>query len=272
MQPDSSGESELCAAAKLAAGHSDAELLMSTLWHELVGGRYRIVASFTDEAHFYLVLAGAERVPTDRKRPGRRDVTVLESILSGKQQKVIAIEDGLAPSTVAVAAAQCARSMGLACTATQVPTVLFIAAHAKIHDCSNVRAQHAAFDFADEPFEVIRVRRPDSNLLVELSKSERAIADLLIDRHSNAQIARLRKRSSRTIANQLGSIYRKLKASGRTNILALLVSRWCEKQRDYRLPAPVASPDMPPPASYSRALSSIARPETHFEASFPKSQ
>ncbi len=58
---------------------------------------------------------------------------------------------------------------------------------------------------------------PDS-----LTESERAIVALVLDGRSGAEIAVLRGRSYRTIANQLAAIYRKFGVNARMELVARL--------------------------------------------------
>jgi DNA-binding CsgD family transcriptional regulator len=57
----------------------------------------------------------------------------------------------------------------------------------------------------------------------ELSDSERAVARALIAGSSNAEIARVRGTSVKTVANQLYAMYRKLGVSTREELVARLV-------------------------------------------------
>jgi len=52
-----------------------------------------------------------------------------------------------------------------------------------------------------------------------------------VERRSNEEIARARNRSERTVANQLGSIIKKLKVSSRGGVLTTLAERWCRAAR-----------------------------------------
>src|SRR4051812_22557203 len=53
-----------------------------------------------------------------------------------------------------------------------------------------------------------------------LSPSERAVCELIASGASNAEIARARKTSARTVANQLASAFRKLGVSSRFELIA----------------------------------------------------
>jgi DNA-binding NarL/FixJ family response regulator len=68
--------------------------------------------------------------------------------------------------------------------------------------------------------------RVDDNVsrapVVELSSTERDIIQLLVRGLSNAEIAQTRKRSPRTVANQLQKIYQKLGVSSRVELVSKL--------------------------------------------------
>lgn len=55
-----------------------------------------------------------------------------------------------------------------------------------------------------------------------LTEAERDVVTLLLEGRSNQEIATMRGRSYRTIANQLAAIYRKLGVASRTELIAAL--------------------------------------------------
>lgn len=57
-----------------------------------------------------------------------------------------------------------------------------------------------------------------------LTAAEREVLALLLAGRTNAEIARRRTTSVRTVANQLASLYRKLGVSGRREILARTIA------------------------------------------------
>lgn len=61
-----------------------------------------------------------------------------------------------------------------------------------------------------------------------LTASELAIAELVLQGHATAEIARARGRSVRTIANQIAAIYRKLGVKSRRELFALQRSQRAE--------------------------------------------
>lgn len=58
-----------------------------------------------------------------------------------------------------------------------------------------------------------------------LTDAERDVVELLLEGRTNQEIADLRGRSYRTIANQLAAIYRKLGVASRTELIASLDSQ-----------------------------------------------
>src|SRR5690606_22843651 len=59
----------------------------------------------------------------------------------------------------------------------------------------------------------------------ELTAAERGITQLVIEGCSNREIAKRRRVSERTVANQLASIYRKLGSEDRHELVCLLSAR-----------------------------------------------
>lgn len=79
------------------------------------------------------------------------------------------------------------------------------------------------FEHAGESLVVISVPTPTP--AHALTDAEHEVARDAIDGLSNAEIARRRGRSARTIANQLASIYRKLGVTSRCELAALLSTK-----------------------------------------------
>lgn len=64
----------------------------------------------------------------------------------------------------------------------------------------------------------------ESEAAFRLTPSEHEILALLVEGRSNSEIARMRQKSPRTIANQVASIYRKLGVGSRRELRARLSS------------------------------------------------
>ncbi len=86
------------------------------------------------------------------------------------------------------------------------------------------RRSKDAFDleFRGERLVVISLPADVGDRLDALTAAERAVVLDACGGLSNAAIARKRKRSARTVANQLASAYRKLGVASRTELVAVI--------------------------------------------------
>jgi DNA-binding CsgD family transcriptional regulator len=194
------------------------------LWNHLLQGSLRIIDQHSDEAHHYLELVPARGTPLVP-----RDLKLWLPTLLGNLQKVVAVDEKRAVSTVASAATRCLGSIGLHCTARETPLLLVMMAHiGESSGADTADACHAA-GFARSI--VVKARRPDSLLPPTLSPSEVDVIRLRIDGLSHARIASIRSRSARTVANQLASVYMKLGVSSRVELLARLARAACQPDR-----------------------------------------
>ncbi len=78
----------------------------------------------------------------------------------------------------------------------------------------------AHFDFQGEHFALVSHPSAAQATLGALTPAEHAVATLVMDGHSNAQVARLRRTSVHTVGNQIASIFRKLGVSSRFELIA----------------------------------------------------
>ncbi|HTQ05059.1 MAG TPA: helix-turn-helix transcriptional regulator [Polyangiaceae bacterium] len=77
------------------------------------------------------------------------------------------------------------------------------------------------FDSAGKRYAVLWFSKPPGAQAV-LTDAEREVAALVAAGRSNAEVARLRATSARTVANQLASIYAKLGVTSRGELAAFL--------------------------------------------------
>lgn len=63
---------------------------------------------------------------------------------------------------------------------------------------------------------------PPDSALPQLTPAEQEVVRLVLDGHSNREIALRRGASAKTVANQLGGIYQKLGVSSRYELAALI--------------------------------------------------
>ena len=76
----------------------------------------------------------------------------------------------------------------------------------------------------DDEVAVLELEPASASAIRTLTRAEREIVALVLDALSSEEIARIRKRSTRTVANQLASIYRKLRVRSRAELVLALVA------------------------------------------------
>lgn len=77
------------------------------------------------------------------------------------------------------------------------------------------------FEAGGESFAIIELPGIPGQHRLRLARAEREILDLLLAGRSNAEIARQRGRSVRTVAHQVGTIFRRLGVGSRLELFAL---------------------------------------------------
>lgn len=160
-------------------------------WQALIEGRYSVVPrDDTDGKRFYLLIRNAA-ITEPHARFSAREIDVLRMAARGFTGKGIAYALGLPPSSVSTALGSAAAKVGL-------------------------RSRHALVEVAAAMFGV----RSTSAPVAALTLAERDVLELLRRGMTNAEIARLRDRSSRTVANQVASILRKSGAPSRRGLAA----------------------------------------------------
>jgi DNA-binding CsgD family transcriptional regulator len=174
--------------ARSSATRKNAEAI--TLWPALVEGRASLVPKGSGLRRRYEVIDNPPHAMTLRALT-KGELDVLERCARGLSTKLIAYALGLSPSTVSTRLARAAAKLGVA---------------------SRLELLRIAAILSGDP----RLAISDD----ALSGAEREVVDLLELGLSNAQIGRLRSRSSRTIANQVASLLRKTKTSSRRELVA----------------------------------------------------
>jgi DNA-binding NarL/FixJ family response regulator len=194
---------------------------LAEAWDDLVSGRARIVAAYATRTRHFL-----ELVDCSRDRTGCtldfRSVTVLDLILSGAQQKVIAAETKRSASTVSGAAQRAMRALGLDSNVSRFPMLLKVMYRAwQMLRPTRVREQTPNVGMP----RIVNIFRPDACLQQRLSPSEYEVARDLVDGLRQEQIARRRRTAKRTVANQVANVYQKLGISGRNELMAWLAAQ-----------------------------------------------
>jgi DNA-binding CsgD family transcriptional regulator len=198
---------------------------LGEVWLSLISGQCFLLDGHYSEEQCFLTL---ERRARPRARHLIRSrVALLQRILLGQSQKSVAIDFGLAISTVALACSDCLRNMGKNHLSSRAPVLLVMAAHAA-HGLGLPLARVQRVLRGSSECWRLSMPRPDRSLPPGLTLAEEAVTRLLVEGHSHARIAELRAASPRTVANQLASAFRKLGISGRAELLANLIQAFAE--------------------------------------------
>ena len=135
------------------------------------------------------------------------------------------MELGCATSTVATAVGACLRAMGVTGGSSRVPPLLVLVVHALRGRVDPVEVRIERSLAAREELQVLSSARLDLQLADQLTRGELAVVAPLIEGQTHVEIARQRRTSVRTVANQIASAYKKLRVSGRIELLCYLVTR-----------------------------------------------
>lgn len=237
--------------AVAADAKGSAEINLATLWRELARGECYVVDELFTDTRCYLVLAyrADESV---RPIEGRR-LDILQAVLRGLPQTNVAIDLKLAPSTVALNSKLGLENLGVSAKPSRVHPLLMLAARAA-SEPSVALASCSSFAIADRPLRVIGARRPDRHLEKLLPAAELAVIRRLVEGSSYAEIATGRGTSMRTIANQITAVFRRLRVSGRNELLHRLLF----DEGLIRLPAkPITETLSPPPPPASSKMKQL---------------
>lgn len=185
---------------------------LANVWRELCAGTLLVQQVLSSAEHHVLVL---QRRLVAKPLEATR-ATILEQHLS-KSQKLVAVEMGLAPSTIALNSRLALAHIGVDARPSRAPVFVILAVVAKLSGTS-IRAE------AREGKEslVIRLPRVEKNACEGLPPAEGEVLHLLVDGASYEDISRARGTSLRTIANQVTSVFRRLGVSSRIELVRRL--------------------------------------------------
>jgi len=198
---------------------------LAQCWQELASGRQQIADSAASEEHYFLLLTRSAKVGRARRGIRARNFQVLNRVLLTASRKQLSLEVGLSTSSIAALSKQCLELIGLRCTPHTVPPLLIMAASAARAQTSG-RSGVGGERWTPQPhFELVRAPRPELKFAGAFSRAEFDVAQRLLEGNTYAQIARHRRTSARTIANQVASIFDRVGVSSRHELAQrLLVS------------------------------------------------
>jgi DNA-binding NarL/FixJ family response regulator len=196
------------------------ETELATVWRDLARGHYRVVDAFFCTERCYLALTPSR--PTALAPLEGRRLEILEQILCGTGQKNIALDLMLAPSTVALNARLGLEWMGVSTRPSRVHPLLLLSARAGRDHDATLLARGSSFEHGGLNIHLFSVDRPDHRLKCLLPPAELAVIRGLVEGDAYTAIAARRGTSTRTIANQITAVFRRLRVSGRNDLLQRL--------------------------------------------------
>jgi len=194
------------------------QLEIGVLWNQLAAGRWLARDQFVTKSRLY-ILVEAQVPPLEPL-----EVDLLRRTLLGERQKVVALDRDVSPSTVTNRISHTLARMGLPPRPARVPVVLVAAAAAALENLRLPQARITRWVELGAHISIISVARFGHHLEAVLTPAEWSVATLVIDGYSHREIAARRECSTRTVANQIGSIFRKLNVSGRPELLIHAIS------------------------------------------------
>jgi DNA-binding NarL/FixJ family response regulator len=181
-------------------------------WEALVAGRWSLVDRFESDGRRFVVAVPNDPAHADPRGLTPREHQVATFVGLGHASKQIAYTLGLSTASVTTHASRAAAKLGMRSRAEL----------AAFFSPLGVRARLAEVAIAGDRFLVGTSSALDEACLAPLTPSEREVAALLVAGSSNAEIARKRGASARTVANQARAIYRKLGICSRVELAAAI--------------------------------------------------
>jgi DNA-binding CsgD family transcriptional regulator len=194
----------------------DSEFDLAELWHSLVEGRLAIAETTVQDGRCLVRLGPPSRSEDPVRYP---DILLLQQVLCGEQQKVVADDAHLSPSTLSVRCSRTLRAIGSVAPVSRASMALVMAAHS----AGGLPLPRARMPREATGGTVIRIEMPGSHAKWPVSAGEAVVLRMTLEGRSSREIALARGTSPRTVANQLAAIFGKLRVSGRAALKAWAV-------------------------------------------------
>lgn len=192
---------------------------LALVWDELVAGRLSIAAHRVDEASVSLSLTASEPREPSPERALRAEI--LEGALTGRAQKITALDHRLMPSTLSLWMSCTLRDMGFDCCVRQAPLGLAMLAFVHAEQQRALPPGYHLVSMTSSRSLELEMPRPEPALRERLSPCEYEVVRQVIAGASYLQVGSARGVSPRTVANQLRSASCKLGVIGRFQWLSL---------------------------------------------------
>lgn len=187
---------------------------LAEMWRSLVRGACVVAEGFfTDESCGLVLSTASQRAPLEG-----RPLDILESILCGHSQNCVSIDLGLSPATIALSARVALEQLGVRTRPSRVHPLLMLAASAARHPERIFALETAAVRSAGS-LRVIEVPRPEGGMESVFPRASLDVLHRLVEGQCYTDMAEGRGSSVRTIANQVSAVFRRLRVSGRNELV-----------------------------------------------------
>lgn len=189
------------------------------LWRALMTAQVRFRSALWMEGKCVVVFR--RTAPTLRQFAlTSREQAIFLRTLRGERQKQIAIDCCIATSTVANCFKSAIDKLGFSTRLDTAPLAALVLSHTP--ERNDTGSAVSVYSISNGDYLLAHAPRPHWERFPQVTASERQIADLIIEGRPNSYIARVRQTSVHTVENQVASLFRKLKASGRFDLLRVL--------------------------------------------------
>lgn len=182
----------------------------------LAGGRWSLLGAHEADGREALLIRDNRDGPTDPRALSPRARRVAPLLLRGLSNQEIGYELGVGASAAAAVVREIVRALGVR---DRIGAILRMGALRRGGRLA-ARAEALSIDAHD----LICLSWPRvSSRLQDLSPGESAVVDLALEGLSNEEIARLRGRSAKTVANQLAAAFARLEVRSRAELASRIL-------------------------------------------------
>ncbi len=208
---------------------------LAAIWQLLLDGRRVILDCFYSPTRWFAVCF-APRADESWKSVSPRVRRLFDTLLLGERQKNAAFEYGVCTSTISLTVQRGLEQLGIALTPCKAPPILTLLARAG-RGLGNPGGRLCSLELGGRHFEVLSVERPELRLAATLPPAEFHVLCRLVEGATYQEISSERGTARRTIANQVRSVFQRLKVSSRGE----LITRLLELAASSRSPEPPAN-------------------------------
>jgi DNA-binding CsgD family transcriptional regulator len=214
-----------CGQPHTPAANPEEALGAERLLKGIFSGHLRFHHHFVTQSHAHAILVRGHSPEYGSQIPPAW-LEVFERFLLGESQKAIAIDVRVSQSSISTILQQTTTRFGVGARRAAIPLLLILLAQAARLPCTFAKIE---CERMSRP--VLRVSVPRPDLLFAgafpsfFTEAELDVLRLLVAGNSPASISAARGSRPRTVANQLSTVYSKLRTSGRMSVVRQLQVR-----------------------------------------------